>query len=418
MTLVRPLHISSADRGGGAAIAAARLHHALRGIGHDSRMVVLKKSGHDPHTAAITLPRIPSMIRRRRLPAERPSKRQYPDYDGRTWTAGRVSMPLANYARALTPPPDVIHLHWVGAGMLSVQEIARFTRPIVWTLHDMWAFTGGCHYAAACTRYREACGRCPALGSTRERDMSRDTFDAKRRAWHDVRFTLVTPSQWLADCVRESALLGHQRVEVIPNGLDTTVFKPVDRGFARQVFNLPPDKKLVLFAAMHWTDRYKGYHHLLAALEHLRGRDDLALVTVGSGDSVPLETFGLPVYHTGIISDERLMALLYAAADVFVAPSEQDNLPNTVMESLACGTPAAAFRIGGMPDLIDSHESGYLAAPFDAADLARGITWMLEDEARLQGLSEQARRRAVLRYDAPRIAERYAALYAELVQRG
>lgn len=410
----RPLHISFGDSGGGANIAASRLHSAQRANGIESRLLVLRKSTQDPHTLAFSVGRIANAVRRRQLPHERPDKHTYPRYDGRTWSVGRVTMPLADYTAKLMPPPDVIHLHWVGNGMLSVGEIARFKTPIVWTLHDMWALTGGCHYAADCTRYSESCGRCPALGSTRDEDLSRHTFNAKARAWRDLSLTLVTPSLWLAQCVRESALLRYQRLEVIPNPIDIHTFKPLDKTHARAVFNLPTDKKLVLFSAMYWGDRYKGYHHLVAALKHLRGRDDLALVTVGQGDSTPLTQFGLPLYHVGLIQDARLMALLYAAADVLVVPSEQDNLPNAVMEALACGTPTAAFRIGGIPDMVEHTVTGYLAPPFDARALADGIVWLTDDADRAQHLSTQARHRACERYAAEVIAMRYATLYADV----
>jgi len=414
MTHARPLHLCVGDSGGGANIAAMRLHTAQHANGIESRLLVLRKSSDDPHTLAFSLPRIPNAIRRYRLPHERPSTRRYPQYDGRTWTRGRLTMPLADYAAQLNPPPDLIHLHWVGSGMLSVNEIARFHAPIVWTLHDMWAFTGGCHYAADCTRYRESCGRCPSLGSTRANDISRQTFNAKARAWAHLPLTLVAPSMWLAERVRESALLKHHRVEVIPNPIDTHTFKPQHKTFARGVFNLPTDKKLVLFAAMYWGDHYKGHHHLMAALEHLRGRKDIALVTVGRGDSAPLARFGLPLHHIGVIHDARLMALVYAAADVLVVPSEQDNLPNAVMEALACGTPTAAFRVGGIPDMVDHTETGYLAPPFETHALAEGIAWLIDDSERARRISAEARRRAVHRYAAEVIAARYATLYADV----
>jgi glycosyltransferase involved in cell wall biosynthesis len=304
--------------------------------------------------------------------------------------------------------------------MLRVETLRRFGRPIVWTLHDSWAFTGGCHVPNDCVRYRESCGRCPVLGSTREADLSRRVWARKRRAWSDLDLTLVAPSRWLADCARSSSLFRDARIEVIPNGLDLKRYKPVDRRFARDVLGLPQDRKLIVFGAKSGSeDRNKGLHLLASALRILKdaGRDHgTELVVFGSTASTTLARAGLKASYQGFLHDEVSLALLYAAADVFVAPSIQENLPYTVMEAMACGTPCVAFRQGGVPDLIEHERTGYLARPFEPEDLAHGIAWVLEDGDRWRALSSRAREKVEQEFELGLVARRYVDLYRDVAR--
>lgn len=402
------LHVNTDESLGGAARAAHRLYAGQRSIGEDARMAVLRKSSKDPHVDVVPMNRLQRLIRRKSLHNDRPDAAQYPGYHGMVWSRGRISTPVPAFIARTQP--DVVNLHWLGNGFVSVDSLTRIPRPVVWTLHDMWAITGGCHYAGDCERYLSGCGACPQLASGDPRDISFQTWANKVKTWSDLRLTVVTPSRWLADLVRASPLLHDQRIEVIPNGIDTQIYRPFDMAFARDVMRLPTDKKLILFGAQQVDDARKGLSHLAQALSRLRDRDDVELVLFGANH--PLVDVGLKAHHVGQIENDQVLALLYSAVDVFVAPSVQDNLPNTVMEALACGTPCVAFHIGGMHDMIDHQQSGYLAKPFDAADLAHGLEWTMANRAALVG---HARTEAAARYDIVQIAARYVALYAEVI---
>jgi len=314
--------------------------------------------------------------------------------------------------------PDIINLHWVGGGFLQIESIARFKQPIVWTLHDMWAFTGGCHYSQDCDRYTASCGQCPQLHSQTQWDLSGWEWQRKNKALRQSRLTIVAPSQWLAKCARTSVLLKDVTVEVIPNGLDLQQYKPIPRHLARDLLNLPQDKYLALFGAMKATsDRRKGFHLLQPVLQGLcqsGWRDKLELVIVGSCQPTNPPEFGLTAHYLGKLTDEVSMALIYSAADVFIAPSVQDNLPNTVMEAIACGTPCVAFDIGGMPDMIEHQQNGYLAQPNQIEDLAQGVAWVLADSERYERLSFAARSKAEQEFDVHRQVKRYLKLYEEI----
>jgi len=317
--------------------------------------------------------------------------------------------------------PDIVNLHWICNGYVNIEAIGRFDRPIVWSLHDMWPFTGGCHYDQGCERYAQSCGACPQLHSWRERDLSHWTWWRKRKAWRNADLTIVALSRWLAKCARKSSLFRDLRIEVISNGLDVARFKPVDKHVAREVLNLPFDKDLVLFSAMSAvSDLRKGFDLLESALHHLRDSTHqlkMDVVVFGASEpSLPVD-LGFASHYLGVLRDEISVSLAYAAADAFVAPSRQDNLPNTVVESLACGTPCVAFDIGGMLDMIDHKRNGYLAEPFDVEDFARGIAWILEDEERRQRLSQNARQKAVREFDQELQARRYLSLFEDILAR-
>jgi glycosyltransferase involved in cell wall biosynthesis len=315
--------------------------------------------------------------------------------------------------------PDVINLHWVSDGFVPIHAIQQFKKPIVWSLHDQWPLTGGCHYDQECGRYQRRCGDCPLLGSKSRYDISYLTLLAKRLFWRNADITIVALSNWLAECARKSSLFYDRRIEIIPNGVDLSRFKPISKDIARNILDLPPQKKLILFGAMNSAkDRRKGFHLLQPALQQLavQGTERNAeAVIFGARQPDHVPDVGMHIHYTGQLHDEVSLALLYAAADVFVAPSLQDNLPNTVMEALACGTPCVGFNIGGIPDMIEHQQNGYLAQPFETDDLARGIAWVLEDEERHRRLSQRAREKVVQEFSIERQARAYLKLYEEVV---
>ncbi|MCC6454902.1 MAG: glycosyltransferase family 4 protein [Caldilineaceae bacterium] len=414
---MRPLLVSYHDIEGGAARAAYRLHTGLQQQGIDSKMLVGHKSSRDP-SVMLPWPYRSTLLRKILVKLDRLPKRLYRNALPTTWSNNllpTLSSDLLNRGEH-----TLVHLHWVGFGFVPITTLEKIHKPLVWTLHDMWPLTGGCHYSGECTKYTTHCGACPQLVSARDRDLSHWVWQTKQSHWQPLNFTVVTPSRWLADCARQSTLFHRQRIEVIPNGLDTTIYRPLARAEARAQLGLPQEAKLLLFGAMNSTaDRRKGYHLLLPALHRLAHEQtlaDLQLVVVGADRSDDAAMPPIPIHYTGYVTDEHKLAALYAAADLFVAPSLEDNLPNTVMEALACGTPSVAFRIGGVPDMIEHQGNGYLAAPFEVDDLARGMAWVLADDERHRKLAQRARARVMEEFTLRHSAAQYQALYSELLQ--
>ena len=413
------LLVSTSDLEGGAARATHRLLQGLRQNQVPAQMLVQEKCGSD---AAVVGVRATSGIHKAsvglRLTLDQLPLKRYPQREPGAFSP--QWLPDRTIAQIKQLNPDVVNLHWVNNGYLQIESLAALAKPIVWTLHDMWAFTGGCHYNQECDRYTQSCGACPQLSSNRQTDLSRQIWERKHKAWQKLNLTIVTPSQWLADCARKSSLLNHCRIECIPNGIDTNVYRPINRYVARDILQLPQDKFLILSGSLGGTsDTRKGFHLLKPALQAL-GRsgwhDRLELVVFGSNKPDNPPDLGLKTHYLGNFSDDCSLALLYSAADVFIAPSVQDNLPNTVMEAIACGTPCVAFKIGGIPDMIDHQYNGYLAEDFNAKDLAHGIIWILSDEERYYKLSENSRNKALKYFSLRTLSENYHNIFNEVFE--
>jgi glycosyltransferase involved in cell wall biosynthesis len=412
---MKPLILSTYDNVGGASRSAYRLHQGLQKIGVDSKILAQIKISHDPKVYGSkslwgrASTRLRSEINRLPLVLD---QRRKPSLFSTQWA------PTTVVRLAKTLAPDIINLHWICKGFVRPEDVTLFKKPIVWTLHDMWAFTGGCHYDEECGRYKSACGLCPILNSHRENDPSKWIWTRKKRAWASLDQTVITPSQWLSRCARESSLFRDANIQTIPYGADLSVFKPTEKKVARQKLNLPLNKKIVLFVAFGLDDPRKGFHHFKSAVENIfnsgHGKD-IELAVIGSNN--PENELGLkvPVHNLGLINDDKDLALIYSAADVFIAPSTQDNLPNTVIESLACGTPTVAFKIGGMPDMITHGENGYLAAPFRIEDLSQGLIWTLEKPDRLGTLSRVSAERAAQEFPLELQAKRYKDVFSATI---
>jgi glycosyltransferase involved in cell wall biosynthesis len=416
-TNLKVLLLSIGDSGGGAARASYRLHVGLQNVGVFSRMMVQTKLTED---LTVLEPRgkVFKGIALLRPTLNALPLRVYPQSDFKTYSLQWLPECVSNSASKLEL--DLLNLHWVCDGFLKIETLPYFKCPLVWTLHDMWPFTGGCHYSGDCDRYTEHCGCCPQLGSSKAFDLSAWVWHRKAKNFSSLNLTLVTPSRWLANCAQSSSLFRGRRIEVIPNGLDLQIYKPIDSRMARQILNLPQDKKLILFGAVRATsDRRKGFHLLQPALHQLRQitqHDNIQLVIMGApAPPQPLD-LGFETHYLGTLRDDYSLALAYAAADVFVAPSVQDNLPNTVLEAIACGIPCVAFDIGGMPDLIKHKQNGYLALPYETEDFARGINWVLGDRDRWQKLSEASRSKAEQEFSLTLQASRYRDLFQEIVE--
>ncbi len=413
---MRVLIANTQDLYGGAARAAYRLHQGLRRVGVDAHMLVQERQGDDSHVHG---PKTKFQIA---LALARPTLDQLAVYRYRNRLCSPFSpawLPERRVAAVSRFQPDAVHLHWITRGFVRIESLASFKLPLILTLHDMWPFTGGCHYDGGCGRFRTDCGACPVLGSTREQDLARSVFSRKRKSWSNLKLTLISPSKWLAECAQQSTLLGRYRVEVIPNGLDLGQYRPLDKKLARQLIGVPPSQQLILFGAIRSTsDKRKGFEHLQRALHVLAKRgwkDKAAVLVVGASEPANAPDLALSAHYLGKLQDDISLAALYSAADVFVAPSLQENLSNMVMEALACGTPCVTFDVGGMSDMIEHRHNGYLAIAFEPEDLAAGITYVLDDEQRHQALSRRARKKVEEEFDLTQIASRHKALYEEVV---
>ena len=414
---MKVLILSSSDLIGGAARAAYRLHQGLLAAGVNSQMLVQIKESGDGTVVA------PQSKVQRGIAAVKPALDQIPfslyrDRDPRVGIYSSQWLPNQVIKKIEQIDPDIINLHWVCGGFIPIETIGKLKQPLVWTLHDMWAFTGGCHYSGECDRYQDSCGACPQLGSDRSWDLSRWIWQRKAKAWTNIDLTVVTPSKWLAETAKSSFLFQNIPVEIIGNGINPQIYQPHPKKLARKILNLPIDKKIVLFGALNSTiDKRKGFSLLLAAIQSLRrleSPDLVELVIFGaSAPSTPID-FGFKSNYVGKLHDDVSLSLLYAAADVFVAPSIQDNLPNTILEAMFCGTPSAAFNIGGIPDLIEHQQNGYLAKPFLPEDLAEGIHWILTDSKRQEELARNNRNKALSQFNLERQTQRYLRVFHDL----
>lgn len=412
---VRILLLSTSDLSGGASIAAYRLHKGLQQAGIDSQMLVQRKTS-DDYTVMGEETKLQKGLAQIKPILESLPLKLYPQYDSAIYSPQWLPDRLLRRVQQIDP--NVINLHWVNFGFVNIETLARFNKPLVWTLHDMWAFTGGCHYSQGCDRYTNACGACPQLGSNKERDLSRWVWQRKAKAWQKLNLTVVTPSRWMAKCALSSSLFRHVRIETIPNGIDLQRYKPIDKTLAKSLLGLPTDKLFILFGALYLnSDPRKGFSLLVSALHKLdrqQWQDRIELAIMGASQPSQAPDFGIKTTYLGKLNDDIAIALAYAAADLFIAPSLEDNLPNTILEAFACGTPCVAFKVGGMPDMIIHQQNGYLAEPFSEEDLARGINWVLEDGDRYQRLRDRARQKVEQEFSQQLQTKRYTTLFSEL----
>ncbi|MEO1429129.1 MAG: glycosyltransferase family 4 protein [Cyanobacteria bacterium J06633_8] len=411
---MNPLILSTFDTSGGAAKAAFRLHNGLKKIDINSQMLVEYKTSSDSTVIANTN-KLEKLVNQMRPTLDNLPLKFYPNHEYGTFSPQYFPDFIHSKIKHLsTGIADIINLHWI-CGYLKIESIAKFKQPLVWTLHDMWAFTGGCHYSLDCNRYLQSCGACIQLDSKNEADLSRWVWKRKAKAWQNLDLTVVTPSHWLAKVARQSSLFKNYPIKVIPNGIDIQKYKAIDKKIARKLLNLPLDKKLILSGAANSSYIRKGMHLLEKALQNLTDyKNKVELVVFGSLSAKQKHKTEFKCHYMGNLYDDISLALVYAAADVFVAASIQDNLPNTVMESLACGTPCVAFNIGGMIDMIEHQVNGYLAQPFDIESLAKGIDWILSNSYQ-QKICASAREKVEQEFNLELQARRYSQLFDEII---
>lgn len=399
------LHISTAWPQSGAGGAALSTHLSLRKRGIDSKMLFLTGVSDEarglysfadsPHRRGLRL----VVTTLDRLPLLRYRKRK------QLFSPGLFGQRLRDHP--LVRAADLIHLNWVNYGFVDVLQLKHLEKPIVWTMHDMWAFTGGCHYSMGCDRFKSRCGKCPVLGSDEENDLSSRGQRRKLGASRSRAISWVGISSWMAEQARASAVLQGQTVNVIHSGIDTDVFRAHNQEKARRELNLPVDRRLIVLGAHDLHSPFKGLQYSLRALRTVDSQ--YAVVTFGHG-SIDPSTIDQRLIHLGFIKDPRRLALLYSAADLFLATSVAEAFGKTLAEAQCCGAPVVAFDGTGPRDIVEHRMTGYLAAERNAADVAAGIEYCISRDFNRAAISARADR-----FSIDHCTGQYVELYERLL---
>jgi glycosyltransferase involved in cell wall biosynthesis len=414
--------INTSDAGGGAPAACLRLLKALTGQQVDARLLVQHKKTNDERVAGIAdsffsrlkanfnflLERIPFML--------------FHEQD----RSVRFAFSTANTGESIVDHPlvkdaDILHLHWTNQGFLSIKDLRELIhtgKPIVWTLHDTWTFTGGCHYPGDCNHFMYECGNCFFLRDAGPNDLSHKGWLRKASLYAGAEnISFVTCSQWLAAVARTSSLIGDKSIQAIPNPIDIDVFSPRDKPTARQKRGISSSAKIILFGAANINDKRKGIVFLVEALDVLKNNypetDHIEMVIFGKNKHFDVTTLPFKVHELSLLTSADDLAEVYSMADVFVTSSLEDNLPNTIMEALSCGTPVVAFDTGGIPEMVDHQQNGYLAKFKDPSDMAKGLYEMLNGE---EELAINARQKVLDNYTNQQVADQYITLYQSFLK--
>lgn len=410
------LHIGTSDNSGGAARAAFRLHLGLSRIGVSSHMLVGYQTESRPEIDHIPKRNnvFQKVVHAGFNMLEQKTGLQYLLLP---WKRQFLTHPFTNKA-------NVINLHNLHGGFFSYTILPALSQkaPIVWTLHDPWVMTGHCGYPSMfdCERWKTGCGECPALSDYPpiDHDTTAYLWRKKQRAYHASDITVVAPTNWLADTARQSPLLNRFEIVRIPYGVDTEIFTPMSKIAARESVGLPKDAKIVLFSAHGVENPRKGARYLVEALKKLSGDiSNLLLVTIGDGKISGDELGRIRTVPVSFVNDDSTLIRYYGASDVYALPTLADNMPNGILESMACGRPVVAFNTGGVPDMVTHNETGYLAAKGDVDELAHGLRMLLSEDASKINFGERAREVAEQKFGSTLQAERYRDLYEEVILR-
>ena len=416
---MRVLIVNTSERIGGAAIAAGRLMDALKNNGIKAKMLVREKQTDRLSVTGLKMNawRVWQFIWERILIWKENRFRKH----------NLFAVDIANTGTDITAIPefqeaDIIHLHWINQGMLSLNDIRKILqsgKPVVWTMHDMWPCTGICHHARECDKYHQECHHCPYIykgGS--KKDLSNQVFKKKKELYQLAPITFITCSQWLKGRAGQSALLNGHTIVDIPNPINTSLFKPQNTVAARNRMGLPTDKKLILFGSVKVTDKRKGIDYFiesckLLAEKHPELKEELGVVVYGKNSEQLKPLIPFQVFPLDFISSDKDLVNVYNAVDLYVTPSLEENLPTTIMEAMACGVPCVGFNVGGIPEMIDHLHNGYVAEYKSAEDLANGVIWTL-NESEYRTLSEEACRKAVSNYSESTVAKKYIDVYNKI----
>jgi len=413
--------ISTYDTFGGASISGLRLHQAFLKNGVESKMLVQEKKSDLSTIQTVSDGWFRKKISFFRFVLDRLQFLFYEKSKEVRFVFSTALIGTDISQQVSVKEAEILHLFWINFGFLSlnsIEKLGKNNKPIIWNLQDMWAFTGGCHYSGDCLLYEKKCGNCgQGLRNPNENDLSREPWERKAEHFKNLNLTIVSSSDWLAQKARESSLFKDLKIITIPTPIDVEVFEPTPKNMAANAFQLSADKKYILFAAVKISDKRKGFFYFREALSMLKDYDfDTTTVEILIFGQVQAADFdGLPfkVNILGRLSDLPTIARAYSAASVFVIPSLEDNLPNTVIESMACGTPVVGFKTGGIPEMIDHKITGYVADYKSSEDLAKGIYWTLF-EADYQKLVTHSRQEILDNYAENVVAEKYKKVYKSM----
>ncbi|MET1053723.1 MAG: glycosyltransferase [Pedobacter sp.] len=418
---MKVIHLNTYEGNGGAGRACLRLSDALNASGADSNVMVYYQFKES--TKAVAFSKTPFQKARAvfNILSERYMSKGLVK-------ALKTPFSIQWFGRSIASHPalkdaDLIHLHWINHGFLRPKDLAaleELDKPIVWTFHDSNAFTGGCHVRYACENFHNQCGFCPLLKISGKNDISHQNWIRKKKGYKNLGFHIVAPSKWMAQSIKFSSLMGARDVAVIPNTIETNIFKPYVKAEAKKLLNIAPDKFVLMSGFMpSKNDKHKGTSYLIEALNDLAGRpgivrENIELLIFGNKESAEMPEFPFKTTFLGTISNDTHLAKCYSAADAFITPSLEDNLPNTVMESLACATPVVAFKTGGIPDMVEHLVNGYLADYESAEDLATGMEWLYHEDSAAE-IQKQARLTILTHFSEEVIAEKHMLLYQSLI---
>ncbi|MCR5573250.1 MAG: glycosyltransferase [Bacteroidaceae bacterium] len=422
---LKVLSVCTSDANGGAARAAYRIHQGVRDLGVDCRMLVKYKHTQDVDVMALDdfVPHHPfyqafNWVRHKfKNKIQHFRWNRYPEREN-VFMSDLRGTSLFGALKKLDY--DVLHLHLINQRFIPLEELPK-DKPIVWTLHDSWPFCGICHYFFDCKGYKKQCGNCPFLHSGKQDDLSHQVWKKKSEIYRNLDLHIVCPSRWLADCARQSSLLGGFPIEVIPNCLDVNVYRPLIeseisirwRQFQEKRFAKP----FILYGAINAaTDKRKGFSYLLSALRVLEKQghgDDFELIVFGSTESELSMDVNIPIHYVGFVNDTQELVSLYNLSSVMVVPSLSEVFGQTASEALACGIPVVAFRCTGLQDVVNHKINGYLARPLESSDLAAGILWCLKNNIGNR-LGIAGREKVLNEYAYEAVCSQYKQLYETL----
>jgi glycosyltransferase involved in cell wall biosynthesis len=407
-TMPKILLVSYSDAGGGAFIACYRLFCAMQKFGMDVKLgVVEKRTNND---GVFELPRNKNFDRQNARHNKRNLLQTTNSILHSISKLSKIDVDFINKSDF-----DIVHLHWVAAGTISIEDIAKIKKPIVWTMHDSWVFCGAEHYPNALENDRRF-----IEGYTKENfpetssgvDICRLTWERKKKAWKNIKLTFIAPSHFMAESCSQSALFPN----VIPNVIPYVIpcFRRLSKFTIRKYYNMPFDKKIIGFGAAYMSSdkrHIKGGYFLMESLKKIKQKENLLVVIFGPANNSFLGNLPIPVFVAGQIQNPYILATIYNSLDVFVCPSIIDNLPNTCIESLFCGIPIAAFDYGGIPDIVEHKVTGYLAKPYNTSDLLRGIEYCIENN---KELSKNSIAKAKRDFNEKRIVEKHEEVYKSI----
>ena len=405
-------HLSNSDIIGGAGIASYRIHKALLKKGHKSQLFVNSYHSGDftvSHPVK-SLDKISALLKPKLI---NPLKKLLVTKNKALHSLS--ILPSSWHKKLNNSNADIVHLHWVQNEMISIRDIGNIKKPIVMSTHDMWPFCGAEHLSFE-KRWEEGYLKNNRPDNESGYDLNKYIWQLKKKYWKKP-FYIVSPSEWMAQCVKKSALMKSWPCKVIPNCIDTKKWRPLNKSFSRKLLNLPDDKPILIFGTYNSNNQFhKGFDLLKQSLNFLKEKNkEFNIVIFGQNRPVNPTNFGFPTYYLGQLKDSYSLKALYSASDILLVPSRVESFCNTACEAHSCGIPVVSFKVGGLIDIVDHKKTGYLANPFDTKDFANGIIWILDQITKDNNLNKFARKKALNNWDYSVVIKKYETLYEELI---